>query len=170
MLRCRLCPGIHMHMWGDFSPVCGLRSQWAEPRGVHAPVPQFPCPVQGSSGPCCRDSHMPRLRVQHCGSCPRHDAEELIPILLATPKTTEQGELAQTFASSPFAWLYPDKFLSRLAGSCLLYPMLVAPVPITGGRARMQSARPLRLSSLPTRSIFFFFLLLLLGLLFCDPI
>lgn len=22
-----------MHMWGDFSPVCGLRAQWVEPGG-----------------------------------------------------------------------------------------------------------------------------------------
>ena len=129
------CAGTPTHTWGDFSQICGHRAQRAEPGGVHAPVPQFPCPVRGSSGPCCRDSCVPRLGVQRHRSCPRRDAEELIPILLATPKTKEQGKLTRTFASSPLTWLYPGKFPSGSAGSCLLYPTLVAPVPVTGSRA-----------------------------------
>lgn len=112
-------------------------------QGVHTPVPQFPCPMQGSSGPCCRDSCVPCLGVQCHGSCPRHDVEELISILLATPKTKEQGELAQTFASLPLAWLYPGSFPSRSAGSHLPHPTLGAPVPITGSNQPGHFASPL---------------------------
>jgi len=124
--------------------MCGHGAQRAEPEWVHAPVPRFPLSVRGSSRPCCRDSCVPRLGVQHHGSCPRHDAEELIPVLLTTPKVKEQEELSDLCKLT--AHLALPRQISKQVGQIL------PPVPHTGSSGahhRRQSLNAISLGVLP---------------------